>query len=678
MSIERTMVYPALLAVLAFSSLAMAEDEPHKATTVSLTASVHGDADTADRELLASLLPLLEVDIAARPQFSVVERRQIDLALLELSLSEGFATDSKARLQLGRIASADLIVTLELLKRDANDDSQADDETNEADQPQRALIRIVESLTGVIRGVSIVSVEASRLDEAAAQIADYLSWIEAQPERPPVTVAVAPFESLGRFTRLRPLELGLRDMVATRLRLWSDRLATQSEDGNADANATQPSKQDDSKPRGFRVLQRSNMQDLLLEFELIQSALADRSRLPKTLPARAAAFLIRGTVDETNNDGTFRIVVTGELIHATSNRPVRDFQFEVKPDELEAALAHQVDLFAGRLVSSSNEVSLTPGQLRERNEVDLLFGKVASDLRRLRRIRAIDFSYREFELPGKWRASGPQIVDVKSPLRPAILRKSIDRLESTLFIRPDRLDAAYSLGFCYSFHIPGIWNPDRADELLRRAAAAEDEELAAVSLRLLAEISFHHQTGRIPEGHHDRAAAQLLHAFRNMPEKYRDHLWSRLPATLESLVSKLKDKDTVLQMFDAAVSAAERPDTKHGYYLALGVRSLVGLVPGRGGRSVDAQLDVLKRWAEGDQIELRKVAAWTLGQRLEYRKDYTEAARWYQTAAEALKAGPSTFNSTLDTTYRMSAARCLRLGGKPADALELLESIEPK
>jgi hypothetical protein len=626
----------ALLAVLAMTSFAAGADDPGKPTTVSLTASAHAEATAADRELVASLLPLLEMDVASRPQFSVVERRQIDLALLELALSEGLAESSDARLQLGKIASADLIVTLKLIEADPasqsapNGDIEREGTLSAATDgaKQRVLVRIVESLTGVIRGVAVVTIDDAQLDETATQIADYLSLIQAQPERPPVTVAVAPFESLGRFDRLRPLELRLRDMVATRLRLWSDRLARG--DGAVDhgfKRSAGTANGNDSKPRGFCVLQRSNMQELLREFDLIQSALVDQTRLPKTLPTRAAAFLIRGTVDEKNDGGKFRVVVTGELIHAASNRAVRDFQFETEPEELEAALAHQVDLIAGRLVSSSDEVSVKPGTLRERNEIDLLFSRVASDLRRLRRIRPIDFSDREFELPGRWRASGPQVIDVNSPLRAAILRKSIDRLESTLFIRPDRLDAAFSLGFCYSFHIPGIWDADRADELLRRAAASEDEELRAASLRLLAEISFHHKTGRIPDGLHDRAAEQLLYAFQNMPEEHRDHLWARLPATLESLVSKLKNKEVVLQMFEAAAAEAERPDSKHDYYLALGVRSLVGLVPGRDGRAAEQQVELLKRWAESDQIELKKVATWTLGQRSEFRKDYDEAAR---------------------------------------------------
>lgn len=135
------------------------------------------------------------------------------------------------------------------------------------------------------------------------------------------------------------------------------------------------------------------------------------------------------------------------------------------------ALAHQVDLLAGRLLNSKDEVSPTPGPLREIHEVDSLLGRVAADLRRFRRVRPTDFSYREFELPANGHPVGPPISPADTPLGLAILKKSIDRLEATLFINPDRAEAAYGLGFCFSFHIDGIWNADRADELLRRFRA---------------------------------------------------------------------------------------------------------------------------------------------------------------------------------------------------------------
>ena len=56
------------------------------------------------------------------------------------------------------------------------------------------------------------------------------------------------------------------------------------------------------------------------------------------------------------------------------------------------------DLLAGRLLNSSDEVSPTPRSLRELHEVESLFSRIVADLRRFRRRRPIDFSYRDFEL----------------------------------------------------------------------------------------------------------------------------------------------------------------------------------------------------------------------------------------------------------------------------------------
>ncbi|MDA1055363.1 MAG: hypothetical protein O3C40_33605 [Planctomycetota bacterium] len=283
-------------------------------TTVALTVAVYADAGNPERALMGALLALLESEVSMQPKLAVVERRQIGLALQELALSEDLGRNAATRLQLGKIVSADLILTLELKKPEQEDETP------------RVLIRIVESLTGIVRGVSVAPVAEARLDEAASQIARYLALIEAATEKPSITVAVAPFESQGRFDRLRPLELGLRDMIATRLLRWSDTLADQA--------------------GGFQVLRRSGMQELLRELDMIQSGLVDRTRLPANLPTRAAAFLVRGEIDENNEGGEFRVVVSGELVHAATNKSVRDFKIEAKPEELEFALAHQVDLLA--------------------------------------------------------------------------------------------------------------------------------------------------------------------------------------------------------------------------------------------------------------------------------------------------------------------------------------------
>ena len=78
-------------------------------------------------------------------------------------------------------------------------------------------LRVVDPKTAAIRGVTVASLDEETLEETAEQFARYVSALIRAPEKPTVTVAVAPFESKGRFDRLRPLELGIRDLVTARL-----------------------------------------------------------------------------------------------------------------------------------------------------------------------------------------------------------------------------------------------------------------------------------------------------------------------------------------------------------------------------------------------------------------------------------------------------------------------------
>jgi hypothetical protein len=453
----------------------------HGKTTVALTVAVSKDADAADQQLATSLLTLLEAEVAQDNQLSVVERQQLDLALPELALSFDLSKSAEKKLKLGKLVNVDLILTMELLPQEK--DSEV----------QNVLVRIVESLTGAIRGVVVTPVELVTADESAAHIAKYLSAVAARPADAVVTVAVAPFESLGRFHRLKPMELGVRDMIATRLRRWGDLNSTGEETSKRD----EPAEKDQTASGSpFLVLQRSNMQQLLNELDLVQSGLVDQSRLPKSLPTRAAAYLVHGTIDERNENG-FEIIVSGKLVHAASGKTVRDFEFVTTPKELPQKLAARVDLIAGFLRHPDGSVSKTPGMLREINQTELLFTQVVKDLRQFGRLTPCDFSSRGFKISEKInRDDYGGVYRVDTPQHRHILRKSIDRLESTLFIMPDRADVCYSLGFCHAYHVDGIMNLERADELLCRAFAMDSESPVGITaLRVLSEACFHHQKG---------------------------------------------------------------------------------------------------------------------------------------------------------------------------------------
>ncbi|MBC7822113.1 MAG: hypothetical protein IAG10_34950 [Planctomycetaceae bacterium] len=173
-------------------------------TTIALTTTRIAGADPANHNLTDSLVALLELQLLADDSLSVVERQQIELAMQELALSRTRSADES--LQLGKLVTADLLVMLELRPSD-----------KKTDKPS-ALLRVVEAKTAAIRGITVATdVEEASLEEIAEQFARYVSSVVREPNTPTITVAVAPFESVGRFDRLRPLELGIRDLVTARL-----------------------------------------------------------------------------------------------------------------------------------------------------------------------------------------------------------------------------------------------------------------------------------------------------------------------------------------------------------------------------------------------------------------------------------------------------------------------------
>ena len=615
-------------------------------TTVALTVAVSKDATAVDRELATSLLTLLEVEVAQGGQISVVERQQLDLALHELALSVDVSKSSEKKLRLGKLVNADLLLTMELLPREQDSDAQ------------NVLVRIVESLTGAIRGVVVTPVELLTVDESAAHIAQYLSAVAARPTDAVVTVAVAPFESLGRFQRLKPMELGLRDMIATRLRRWGEPEATKK------VSASKKEADDVEQTASgtpFLVLQRSNMTQLLKELDLVQSGLVEQSRLPKSLPTRAAAYLIHGTIDERNENG-FEIIVSAKLVHAASKKTVRDFEFVSTPKELPQKLAIQVDLIAGFLRHPDGSVSNTPGTLREINETELLLAQVMKDLRRYGRLTPCDFSSRGFKIPEKIQRNdyGGGAYRVDTPHHRHILRKSVDKLESTLFIMPDRADVCYALGFCYAYHLDGIMNLERADELLRRAfSMAPKSPVGITALRVLSETCFHHLEGKCKPEHAQMAISQLLFAFRSMPKEGRNNRWSRIPG----LIFDVYPRNAPEGRAAIAEEIAKVTETAEGFQYSLAMNTASHLSD-----------EWLIKWATGDDLTLGQVACRTLGHRFWGRKDFRKSSEWFMKGAKTVK---ETSNSSYDN-FRIHAGRALIAGKMHREALEILETFRPE
>lgn len=618
-------------------------------TTVALTIAVPTTVTAEDQEVATSLLAFLEAEVSQDTDMSVVERQQIDLVLHELALSVDLSKSAEKKLRLGKLINADLILTMALLPREK--DSEV----------QNVLVRIVESLTGAIRGVVVTPVEFVTVDESAAHIAKYLSAVTARPADAVVTVAVAPFESLGRFNRLKPMELGLRDMITTRLRRWGD-LQSSDSDGDVSAPKDAADSNTETAPGSpFLVLQRSNMTQLLNELDLVQSGLVDQSRLPKSLPTRAAAYLIHGTIDEQNQNG-FEIVVSAKVVHAASGKTVREFDFVSTSKELPQKLAAHVDLIAGFLRHPDGSVSKKPGTLREINETELLFSQVVKDLSRYGRLTPCDFSSRGFKIPEKISRNdyGGGTIRVDTPQHRHTLRKSIDRLESTLFIMPDRADVCYALGFCYAYHLDGIMNLERADELLRRAFAMSPESPVGVTaLRVLSEVCFHHQKGKCEPENARLAISQLLFAFRSMPKDARNDRWSRIPGLIFDVYPKNDPEGQAV----VAEEIASVTESAGGFRYSLAMNTASRLSDER-----------LTGWANGKEPTLAQVACRTLGHRSWGKKEFRQSSEWFLKGADVVKETSFGFYDN----FRIHAGRALIAGKMHREALELLDTFRPE
>ncbi len=644
-------------------------------TSIALTSA----SSEPDRKLAESLIVLLETQVLADDSLTVVERRQIELAIQELALSKSRSADES--LQLGKLVTADLLVMLELRRSD-----------NKSNKPS-AMLRVVEAKTAAIRGITVATdVEEASLEEIADQFVRYLSMVIREPKTPTITVAVAPFESVGRFDRLRPLELGIRDLVTGQLLRRTGTLARLPGENIEDQETGKS-----ARPT-FQVVQRSNLEQLLREMDLIQSGFADKDRLPRTLPDREAAFLIKGEIDERQVDGKFSIVVRGELRHAASAKIRASFEFDCLPTELEDRLTSHVDELAKHLgVAEASRLRTDLERADKPSESESLKSLALRDLHRFRRLCPIDFGHRAFGLTlQSARRDLPKLVRPNTPLGRTLLRKSIDRLETVLFIHPDDAQAAYGLGFCFSIHQPGIYRPERADELLRKAASLQPQsELAALALVFLSELAFDDEDGHFdPLGSHTRqsvgshvlanvttariaAAERLWLAIEKTSVEFREHRWARI-LSLYAPLQQTPEQNAAL--LDKVLSLVEQSGDQHRRQLANETRMLATRLSSQSSKKPDLKakaIGSLRRWADGSDAQLAYAGRLGLGTIHELNSEFLDAAKLFEVAAAAAAEATSLQDQLYREGHLVKAAKNYRLAKQPDRALRLLQSFKP-
>jgi TolB-like protein/tetratricopeptide (TPR) repeat protein len=609
-----------------------------KSITVALTTTVREQATGPERAMMANLLSLLEVSAIRQPGIDVVERMELDTALHELVLNRAAGSKNGA-LQLGNLALAELILTTKLLE-------PADD------GKRHVLVRITGSLTGRIRGATVAPIDDVIVEETAQEIISYLSAIISAPETAGISIAVTPFESVGRFDRLRPLERGLRDMMVTRL----------------------------LKYQRFHVLQRSDLRELLDEIDLVRMGLTDVTRLPDTFPSRRAAYVIRGTIDERNVDGGQRLIVAANVVNADTKKVVDSIEFQSMPSDVPRKLEVHIHRLTKSISANAgrHDGRLTPAP--KFDEVEHLFQLAVGDLYRFWRCQPRDFSHRDFRLPGVAppRSDSYSRIPLDSPLGKAMLRKATDRLESVLYLQPERREAAFALAFCLICHIEDLWQPDRADRLLRNVFHHDpSDQMAAASLNWLAEMYYHHESGDLSPENEDAACKQVQFAFENMPVTHRNFEWSRLVELLKRIHGQNSNYDATARLMKLAADFAVEVEPPAQRNLASNVANIAqSLCKGPGHPRLQAEArQLLDTWSTSEHKWQRYSALQALAQVAQRDKDVAKAVELYRAAAEVMKGARGAHDYHLNL---MRAARTLRESGDADDALALLQSFEPQ
>lgn len=631
-----------VLAVLTVAGVAqVAHAEAAKTETVALTTTVRPGATDQEKKMAGNLLSLLELNVLRQGGIQVVERTEVDALTYELVLSRAQQTDEATKLQFGKLTAAKLILTAKLQRADAK-------------RQLFVAVRVTESLSGAIRGATIAPITPTTIQEAAEQIAGYLSACVAAPKMPSVTIAVAPFESLGRFDRLRPLERGLRDMATSQLLRY----------------------------RRFQVLQRTELAQLLKEIDLVRSGVADHSALPETLPSRRAAYFLRGTVDEHNTEAGLTVVVRAELIQAETKKTIDRIAFESTPSSLPRNFAIHIHRLAKSVLENAGDRH-TDTVAPKFDEVDHLYEAAVEDLQNFWRRKPRDFSFRDFPLHAshstEHNRSGRIAID--APLGKALLRKSLDRLESVLYLQPERADAAYALAFCLSCQIDDLWDPKRAADLLRQVFYRDRSgPLAPEALNLLAELYYHHENGTVKQSDKAAARAEILFAFENMPKSHRDYEWARLVDLVMRLDSRGEEIAQRVSLMHRVAELAETHGAPQQRQLAQYAASLAAslFVAAKDHPELENEAnDLLQRWKDGDQKWLKFEAIQTLARVAENRKKHRDAARLYLLAADLFKFSVNQADVHTREGTQLNGARCLREGGAANEALALVQSFKP-
>lgn len=470
-------------------------------TTVAYTVAATDSQNTMAKKLAEALPPLLMLSLGDQENLQVVERAE--LAAITDELGRGLENQGKQQPKVGQLDEADLLVGV-LLSR------------AEEDQSLYALVRITEGPTAVVRTIRAVPISEEEIEDTASEISEMVVAVVAGKAGSQPTIAVLPFDSIEQFGRLIPLERGIRDLFVSEFQ----------------------------RRNRVRVVQRSSMAQLLTELDLVRSGLTRRGSGLEGAPTRQSAFVIRGTIDEEINGKDSMVLIKGELVDTASTKPVYKFDKACQRSKMLIAIAELVDQIEEFTLGDVRHEGLKLSKVIDtKAAADRLFQRAYADVGRFQRYLPHDGGISPFRIPrvriSYWGEVSPDVATGRSALL-----KAIDRLESALFIDPNRPEATFALAYCLSFHVEGAWNPDRCEELLDRLLAeSKDERFQKLAYRLKADLYFPHEGklyghDQLNQANQERILIgydKRLAIFKATPESLRSLEWVLLLRMLEQV-----------------------------------------------------------------------------------------------------------------------------------------------
>ncbi|HMO04867.1 MAG TPA: hypothetical protein PKC67_05130 [Kiritimatiellia bacterium] len=605
------------------------------AATIALVRDQGTTVSGQSESTLLAIMELMEVELGCFGGYSIVERRMVDALMAEQGITASPLSGDMDTLSMGRLIKADYVLIVGI---------------EQHHQQTLIHVRVVESVTGVIKGVGSVGIR----DRTADSVAEELAQITHQSIRTggnmAATIAVAPFNAQAGFMRSRFLEEALPGLLTSEL----------------------------INLGGLRVLQRSSMQQLLEEIEWMYGGFMAGID-PAVLPSRQSTLILAGDFREKNQDNMVMIEVQTTLRDA-DGRVVHEGLYlgpMTNLFPLVGQVSREISLVARKFVGADvHEVARRSDQGEEAR----LMNEVMNALARLEMVNPVTRGRYRFEYPGETMFNRAVAVAAIPPgaLNDHVVRVSVNRLEQILFVNPNHTGAMYLLGCVLGLDVKR-GQQDRAMELLTQVIRLDPESaFATLAAQALARVNFD-ASGELVSGREAQAARAYEMAGAHLANNPDLREAGRYPTYAITYYEKVGDLASIRRLLRGMAhdintkgSAWNSARMEASWNVA---KSMIRFAMMQEAYASDMLADLQACMASTDPYA---VHFGQLGMAFyhESKGAMADAAEWYVKAARSLEGQDGGSEVQRREWVLLSAAQLQLESGDPAGAITILKSMQ--